>query len=506
MTWHRFGVLSAFSALTTVNGFSWLMFGADGKALRKEYRPNIDEAQIDLLSSWQPIIYIFAAPIIAVLLVRPNGLRTMMRFAAVIELIGATIKMLSSIDPHNYGSLVALHMGQIFSAFVSPIAIGAPSHLAALWFPPEERTRATGSGVLCNNVGNALGYFVIPSLAAAGIGYSSVILLELCMAIAVALMCFLLVPPDPVIHRALTDDGQKVNALQESRVFLKTLPCLFLCFAYAWSSGGYVAWNSMFDDMLESTYSDDFIGILSGVATLAYVVGGVISSALADGVLKGKLKQLIFGSSVIGTVFCVIVTLSLPVPSGPAPIQAGKGWLVFVMIMSGMSNGAAAPLFYEVAAEMSFPISEGVSGSILSLFENVGSLSLLQIVSRTAKGPTMNIVYTVGMVVTCAAIGLIPMEYHRTIADENDSEADEQDAGFHTAISPAVAAVLDAKVDGLDAELLGGGTLQSHPSGGVAARSAADITTTKTHAQQAASAAVTTAVYEPPSGVDFNQM
>ena len=404
--------------MSSVNGLSWLMFDPAEAALKAEYFPNMSQTQMTLLSSWQPMVYLLTAPVCAALLVRPNGLRNTMRIGVLVELLGSIIKLLSCITPHSFAALVALHIGQILSACVSPIAIGSPSHLAACWFPPAHRARATGAGVLANNVGNALGYFVIPALANR-FGYLGVILFEFFLAIGVAAACLAFVPPDAVVERALTDADQRVDPMQETKSFLCMAPCLALCAAYSWVSGGYVAWTSMFDDLLHGTYSDTFIGTLSGSSTVAYVLGGLATSVLADSLLRGKLKQIILISSIGSAVFCLLFTISVPVVGGRGPlINAGGGWAAFVVTMAGACNGASAPIFYELAAEMSFPVSEGVSGNVLSYFENAGSLALYQVVSRTAQGPTMNVVYTVGMALACVCVALMPVAYHRTVADD----------------------------------------------------------------------------------------
>ncbi len=44
------------------------------------------------------------------------------------------------------------------------IVFSAPSAVSAAWFPPEERTTATGVAIIFNNLGNALSFLAAPAI------------------------------------------------------------------------------------------------------------------------------------------------------------------------------------------------------------------------------------------------------------------------------------------------------------------------------------------------------
>ena len=93
-------------------------------------------------------------------------------------------------------------------------------------------------------------------------------------------------------------------------------------------------------------------------------------------------------SCIFSAIFTGLFCLSVPSIFGSGPygvIGGGKWWLLFVCFVLGFPNGAAAPIFYEFAAQITFPVSEGSSASALSLFENFGALFLYEGIARMSS-------------------------------------------------------------------------------------------------------------------------
>lgn len=422
-------VLMVFCALTAVNGFAWLLFDPAVAQLKRDFHPVVGDAQVDLLSSWQPIAYICSSAFVMWALMQKEGMQRVMRVGAFLELIGAVLKAAALATPHNNAGLALLNIGQIFSGTVAPIAIGTPAHLSAVWFPDHQRTRATGAAVLFNNVGNAVAYILVPALADR-VGYAAVLITELLAATAVAVATMLFVPEQPKRRTAHNAEGNfvPVNIGLELKQLITNRNMLILCVVYAWSSGGYVAWTSLFDDLLSGRWSDTFIGFMTFSSTVAYVVGGAVTAYLVDSRWHPKMKEVLMGSCFAGMLGALLLTLSVPSAfdhaNGGLVLDFGDAWIFLMGTLSGLFNGCAAPVFYELAAELTFPVSEGISGNVLSLAENVGSLALYQIVFHFATPKTMNIVYTAGMLITVGLLALVRAKYLRTegclLADYGD--------------------------------------------------------------------------------------
>ena len=52
------------------------------------------------------------------------------------------------------------HLGSILNGVAGPIAMSAPITISALWFPPNERTRATSIGQMSNALGVGVSYLL----------------------------------------------------------------------------------------------------------------------------------------------------------------------------------------------------------------------------------------------------------------------------------------------------------------------------------------------------------
>ena len=350
-------VLLVFCLITTINGYSWMMFDPAVRDLEELFSPNFTKNSYRLLAAWQPIIYLFVAYPITRMIVQRDGLRRVMQLGSFFELLGAALKLISCYDPKSMLSLYLLHFGQILSATVSPIAIGGPSHLSSVWFPDHQRTRATGACVLFNDVGIALAYLVIPTIVSQ-FGYAYVVLLEVVLASVSILLTHTCLPETPHRRKAVNSEEEEVgvSVLKETKGFLGLPACSILCIVYAWAAGGYVAWNSMFDDLLGEMWEDTFIGFADFSATCAFVLGGFFSSALADSHLHHKMKEMLIVACAGSVAASAIITLSTPSVFGEnIIIDGGKIWFLAIASVCGMFNGAAAPLFYELGAELSYP-------------------------------------------------------------------------------------------------------------------------------------------------------
>lgn len=56
------------------------------------------------------------------------------------------------------------HICAILNGIAGIIVFSAPSALSSAWFPPHERTTATGVAIVFNNLGNAMSFFAGPAI------------------------------------------------------------------------------------------------------------------------------------------------------------------------------------------------------------------------------------------------------------------------------------------------------------------------------------------------------
>ncbi|CCW63824.1 unnamed protein product [Phytomonas sp. EM1] len=436
----KFRVLIIFSLFTMNNGFSWIMFDPVAEWLEKNVE-GLSKRQLELLSSWQPVAFLCMCIPVMKIVTQYDGLRFSVCLGTLSEIAGALLKLIGILTRHTKAGLVFLHIGQIFSGLGSPVATGAVSALSATWFQPKERTRATAVAILFNSVGNALCYLVIP-IVTQKLTMVAVVIYELLIAILVATLAWMYMPKEH-LHR---DDQQmqfssssNVNnlpndstveaqgngeiiacsnahvSLHRQLAQLFRIPsCVLLLIVYAWLSGGFAAWISLFAATYNKWFDETFIGIMSFFGIFMFVIGGLIMSCLVDLYFSRQMKYVIFFCITMNSLSNLIFISCTPNDKGFALLDMGKGFIAFSTGLCGFWNGAAAPLFFELVAEISFPIEEGVSGICVSIMENVGALVFYQIISKFFEGQFMTIAYSFGMIVAVALCAAVKQRYKRT--------------------------------------------------------------------------------------------
>lgn len=577
----RFIALFLFCWFAVNNGFSWLMFAPVTHRVVQLYRPHVTLEQVELLNSWQPLIYCVVLIPMLRMLSKKNGLRGAIIFGAQLEVAGALLKLLSTALPHALLSVVLLHAGQMLSAISSPVAIGAPALLSASFFPPHLRTTCTGLAVVSNNIGNALSYILTPSLTLAH-GFEGVVWFEVLNGMVFCVLAVLFMPQQEVSgNRAAEEevdmenddtassattasprllsnvtspnvdevptkvsganeqpggdqesdsvactDGDELRSpnaivsleadeairqqMHENKKLRRDVGAMLtkgnvvlLMLMYAWCSGGYVAWTSLFDVMLDDKFGVLFIGTLSLMGTLGYILGGIVTAIVTDIFFRRRMKEVILFCCVFNAIGCGLFALSIshatntqneggtepsillrdipppdtapdllrsssrrmlaegedamevsqlnkhetkttnapPEVSSSRPFEDqtdinSKFWnhymrfvrelpiapthtmLLVLVAFCGFFNGSSAPVFFELVAEIAYPINEAISGNIMSMAENIGSLVLYQLVARTFALSAVNYVFTFGMGLTVIVGLCVQARYRRQEAQE----------------------------------------------------------------------------------------
>ena len=103
-------------------------------------------------------------------------------------------------------------------------------------------------------------------------------------------------------------------------------------------------------------------------------------------------------------------------------LVANKVVLYFILILQGFARGVAWPPLFEIAAEITYPVSEGTSGGFTGLMNNLGGVVIMYMMPFFSTA-TMNLILNplvVGCgIVSCVCFALVPMQMKRQEA-END--------------------------------------------------------------------------------------
>jgi len=149
-------------------------------------------------------------------------------------------------------------------------------------------------------------------------------------------------------------------------------------------------------------------------AVVAGNVGGITMGILGDSLLRFKFKISLIIIYIISSVLMIWVTLSLPSPFVSGTLIPTNKWIAgSVVILSTLILGSSQPLFYELAAEITFPVNEGSSAGILTLIQNLSCLILLY-VADFIPANWMNSIVAVTTILSAPAIFAITEKYKRS--------------------------------------------------------------------------------------------
>ena len=129
-------------------------------------------------------------------------------------------------------------------------------------------------------------------------------------------------------------------------------------------SGIYNAWSGQLDSILPArTFSETDDGWFGFASTMATISGGLLFARIADlAWCRYRLKLLMcmcLGLSVLGYLW---FTLSVPLPAfgaDEAIIPSNRASTCAAISFAGFFLGGVNPLLFELAAEITFPVSEG---------------------------------------------------------------------------------------------------------------------------------------------------
>ncbi|CAL8300162.1 unnamed protein product [Boreogadus saida] len=127
------------------NAFQWLQYGIINNIFMRFY--NVNSFAIDWMSMVYMLTYIpFIFP--TIWLLDKTGLRVMAIVASSINCLGAWIKV-ASVSPDLFWVTM---LGQFASALAQVFILGMPSHVASVWFGPDEVSSASSIGVAGNQI------------------------------------------------------------------------------------------------------------------------------------------------------------------------------------------------------------------------------------------------------------------------------------------------------------------------------------------------------------------
>lgn len=189
----RWLVLFIFSCVSLINAYNWIEHNIIQDVIELYYNQSLPQssvAQNDAVD-WLSMVYMLCyIPLVfpTMFLLDIKGLKFSVVLGALLTCIGASIKC-AAINSKRFAILM---LGQTICAIAQAFTLGLPARLSALWFGESEIATATSIGVFGNQLGNAIGFLIPPSVVPDNTSIETISNRFYYLYISVAVLCGLL--------------------------------------------------------------------------------------------------------------------------------------------------------------------------------------------------------------------------------------------------------------------------------------------------------------------------
>lgn len=376
----RFFILFLFCAHSAINSFQWIQYSSITSVIATYY--GASNLQVNLTSLVYMITYI---PFIiqASLMLERVGLRK----AVVLGTLGTALGSLIKWQLGGHPGMTAfwwMMLGQTIVALSQLYIISIPPLLAAVWFPDNQVSTATGIGVFGNQLGIALG-FIIPPWVISGVDSSPVegsnqielyglhlnllacavfwISFSICI---VSVVAFEDKPPKPPGSASLHAAHDKENnESYKGKAAYATRDFTYLVLSYGINVGVFYAISTVLNQMVIISFKDqvDLAGKMGLLIVLSGMVGSVVCGQLLDRTHAYKLIiVMIYLFSLISMLLFAIIL----------EVFTKLTWPLYIAsITLGFFMTGYLPLGFEFAAEITYPHPANTPAGLLNLSAQV---------------------------------------------------------------------------------------------------------------------------------------
>ncbi|XP_069953629.1 solute carrier family 49 member 4 homolog isoform X1 [Cherax quadricarinatus] len=375
----RFWILFVFSILAWFQCVQWNTWGPLSESVNAAF-PGWGSETVAMMANWGTITFVaFVTPMCW--LMNKKGLRVGVLCCAFLVACGTVVRIIPFATTSAKFFTVMCHICAIMVGIAGTLVMAAPPLIAAVWFPPRERTTATVISQAFNQLGSAGSYLEpllvrSPSNSTTSDEIRSDIkrLMFIYAGVGVAILAAILVyfPTVPPTPPSITSSVERLNFKSSIRKMLRNRDLMLVTLSYGLCVGMPSAWMSVLN------YSLHDLGMHQGEAAWVGVTS-VLASGLS-GLLSGRVTDLVYGHvklslivTLTGNLTCFYWFFLLTWGS----ITVTK-WQIYISLVGGLSfNFASVPLFFELAVESAYPCSEVIVGGLLTATNNFIGLLFL---------------------------------------------------------------------------------------------------------------------------------
>jgi MFS family permease len=356
---YRWVVLAVFVLINLTIQILWITFASITLPASQYYQ--VSDLQIGLLAMIFMLVYIPLSLPVSWMIDTFGFYRTVSLGAILMSVFG----LLRGAFGENYTAVLLCTIGIAVS---QPFMMNAWTKVAARWFPIQERATAVGLAAVGNFLGTGIGLALTPMLIARFpiptvlLIYGGVATISTALFIGLAREA----PPTPPCPPELEERALMLDGL---RSLLKSSPFWILMAVYLIANSVFNGLSTWIESIVRPRgFSPEQAGLLGGLLLLGAIAGAFVLPTLSDKNRKRK-PYLLLG--VLGSIPWLVGII----------LGQAYGVLLISAFAFGFLLVGIAPIGYQYAAELTYPVPEGTSNGMLTL---AGQLSVVFIFAMEA--------------------------------------------------------------------------------------------------------------------------
>uniref|UniRef100_UPI00398E74A5 solute carrier family 49 member A3 isoform X1 n=1 Tax=Pristiophorus japonicus TaxID=55135 RepID=UPI00398E74A5 len=354
----RWLVMLATCTLSCSNAMCWLTFAPVADQTARYF--HISMAQVN----WLSMVYLVVGVPFGfgtTWILDTLGLKTSLILSSWLNLFGCAVQFLSVafFIPQDSWKFPLLMVGQTLGALAQPLVLFAPTKLAALWFPEQQRATANMISSMANPLGILFANILSPLLVKRP---SAMPMLLGVYAVPAVIACLLVtavirdkVPPTPPSAGAANSTSEPF--ITGMKMLLKNKAYLILMMCFGGGVGIFTSFSALLQQiMCVRGYSNSFAGLCGGLFIIFGILGAFVVGLYVDRTKKFiETTKINFCLTAFASIAFALVSRMRDVPVGLAVVCSLFGLLGFSIYPVGM----------ELGVECSYPVGEATSAGLI---------------------------------------------------------------------------------------------------------------------------------------------
>ncbi|KAF1806907.1 major facilitator superfamily domain-containing protein [Mucor lusitanicus] len=320
----------------------------------------ISLSSINWLYNTMAICYIVAS-FFTSYLYKKIGVKWSLFLSGLILSVGCWIRWVAvRINPPSFPILM---LGQTIASLSSPISLNIMTTFAVIWF--TENRRATAGMFIVSNYGAIIAMFLMPAIATGKdkIELTVIVVASIATVATIPFLFFPAKPPTPASYSVVATETKagapakpELTLRQGTMLLLRNPHFLILLIIHSLNIGLSIAWNGLMNQAIAPYgYTDNEIGNIAAIGVVGGTFGCLMSGPIIDRTKQHKVLLKIMSPLMFSTYIALIFVVK----------KDSFAAILYTNMLSQFFLSFMVPVCVELGVEISYPVTESLSTSIL---------------------------------------------------------------------------------------------------------------------------------------------